>query len=124
MSIQDDWLLQQIQQTINLVIDLVNGTNSEVSITSTGLTSSDGTKLLEQQLSALTSEYKLSEAEDLLFEKIDRDNNEHLGVGLNFYNQLNTLTDKQLDGSGFPRPEILDGLHDLLDIYGLTLPIE
>lgn len=123
MSIQDDWLLQQIQQTINLIIELVNGTNSEVLITDTRLDSSGETKLLEQQLSTLASGYKLSEAEDLLFEKIDQDNIEHLNVGLNFYNQLNTLTDKQLDNASFPRPEIMDGLHDLLDIYELTLPI-
>lgn len=124
MSIQDDWLLQQIQQTINLIIELVNSTNPEELATDIDSNSSGETELLWQKLSAMTSEDKLSEAEDLLFETIEQNNSEHLKVGLNFYNQLNTLTDKQLDAAGFPRPEIVDGLHDLLDIYGLMLPIE
>lgn len=69
-------------------------------------------------LTRLVDEGKINEAEDFLFEMIDKDNKGDLEVGILFYEHLNNLTDERLEEAGFSREEVRDGLAQVMDMYG------
>lgn len=74
--------------------------------------------LLHLQLLAMIGEGQLNEAENLLFEKIETHPNQaYLQVALDFYANLDNLSDAALTSAGFPRTEIVEGLADIKKIY-------
>ena len=79
------------------------------------------TDILYSKLGKLVSEGKINEAENLLFDEIDKSNIEYLRVGIDFYTNLNRLEDKVLEAHNYSREEIEQGLHDLSSEYGINL---
>lgn len=74
--------------------------------------------LLHLQLLAMIGEGQLNEAENLLFEKIEAHPNQaYLQVALDFYVNLDNLSDAALTRAGFPRTEIVEGLADIKKLY-------
>ena len=57
----------------------------------------------------------------MFFELEDGDEN-ILAIAIDFYHQANTLSDKELDEQGFTRSELLEGLSDVAERYGLFIP--
>ena len=79
------------------------------------------TDILYTKLGKLVSEGKLNEAENLLFDEVDKSNIEYLRVGIDFYTNLNRLEDSILEAHNYSREEIEQGLHDLSAEYGINL---
>ena len=79
------------------------------------------TDILYSKLGKLVSEGKINEAENLLFDEVDKSNIEYLRVGIDFYTNLNRLEDKVLEAHNYSREEIEQGLHDLSSEYGINL---
>ena len=75
------------------------------------------TDILYTKLGKLVSEGKINEAENLLFDEVDKSNIEYLRVGIDFYTNLNRL----LEAHNYSREEIEQGLHDLSAEYGINL---
>ncbi len=74
--------------------------------------------LLHVQMLVMIGEGRLNEAENLLFEKIEaHPNPAYLQVALDFYTNLDNLSDETLNNAGFPRVEIVEGLGDIKKIY-------
>ena len=71
------------------------------------------TDILYSKLGKLVSEGKINEAENLLFDEIDKSNIEYLRVGIDFYTIL--------EAHNYSREEIEQGLHDLSSEYGINL---
>lgn len=73
---------------------------------------------LGYRLNKLLAEKKINEAENLLFETIEQDPRQaYLQVALNFYEDLNALTEEELEACDFSREEIGDGLRSLCRWY-------
>ena len=79
------------------------------------------TDILYSKWGKLVSEGKINEAENLLFDEVDKSNIEYLRVGIDFYTNLNRLEDKVLEAHNYSREEIEQGLHDLSSEYGINL---
>jgi len=82
-----------------------------------GLTISEDIFLLHM-LQKYLSEGKINEAENLLFRTIEENSSMNkLKVALNFYGQLDEMSDEYLIAHDFSRQEIYDGLTHIKGIY-------
>ena len=69
---------------------------------------------LRVRLRELTAQGRINDAENYLFEVLGtRVTEEKIAVALEFYTELGTLTDDQLQAAGYSREEILEGLTEL-----------
>lgn len=69
---------------------------------------------LHVQLLNMIGEGRINEAENLLFEKIAANLTEaYLKIGIDFYQNLERLSDATLNNCGFSQDEIVEGLNDL-----------
>ena len=77
---------------------------------------------LAEKLTGLLRNGQMGKAEDMLFLELDTDDKRMLAVALDFYRQANSLSDDELEAQDFTREELLDGLRDVCERYGLQLP--
>lgn len=69
---------------------------------------------LGYRVGRLLLERRINEAENLLFDEIERDPNpSYLAVGVHFYEDLQELSDEELEAADFSREEIAEGLEAL-----------
>ena len=118
--LKQDYLLRQIESLAMSLAKLFFNTDV-VSYEIPEKNSYSETDILYNKLNKLVSEGKINEAENLLFDEVDRSNIEYLRVGIDFYNNLNKLEDKFLEAHDYSREEIQQGLHDLSSEYGINL---
>lgn len=121
MYMSQDWLERQIQIiAVALAQILFNKGTLEYRIPDEDhLTDSD---LLYKRLKDLIRRGRINEAEDELFRTLDPGDRTQLAVALDFYDSLNVLTDEELKAADFSRQEIDRGLHDVLDLFGISIP--
>ena len=84
-----------------------------------GQTRSDG---VERALAELIEQDRLGEAEDLLFAGLDGVDLAGLARALDFYQTANRLSDEALGRQGFTRQELLEGLREAVERYGIDIP--
>lgn len=77
--------------------------------------------LLHERLNRLIRAERFNEAEDLLFEKLDPDDERYLELAVDFYSQLNRLDNDTLERNGFSREEVGDGLKEAAARFGVSL---
>lgn len=83
-----------------------------------------GTDILHRELMFFLEEGKICEAENHLFENIDKTVKGHLALALDFYERLNGLSDEELENANFSREEIKDGLNSVLELFGFDFARE
>ena len=83
--LKQDYLLRQIESLAMSLAKLFFNTDV-VSYEIPEKDSYSETDILYNKLNKLVSEGKINEAENLLFDKVDRSNIEYLRVGIDFYN--------------------------------------
>ncbi len=105
-----DWVMTQIQMMTQFVILLVQGQQT-----------SQNNELMER-LRALLARGAYSKAEDELFRMADPCNLSVLFTGLWFYRALAGLSAKELKQGNFSQQEVLQGMKDLAQIYGILFP--
>lgn len=71
-----------------------------------------------QNLIALASRGKINEAENMLYENIDVADIKDLQTALLFYDHLNSMDDLLLESYNFSYEEILDGVKEVIRMYG------
>ncbi len=117
-----DWLLNQIDDLVEFLSRVfLNQTNTEYLPENIVNSTSDE---LYNTLDKLICDKKINEAENLLFEKIDTQNPKHLTIAINFYDKLNKLSDETLEEANYTREEINQGLHDILDEFGIKIDLK
>ena len=122
MNYQSDWLMRQIEMFIQAIARLLfNRDAYEYDVRDEGnLTDAD---ILHRKLSELIRRGEICAAEDLLFESIDPSERGYLEVAVDFYQELNGLTDDELKEARFSREEIETGLSDVLRKFGIDIPM-
>lgn len=76
-------------------------------------------KKTAEHLQRLVDDGKINEAEQKLFDMVDRNSRNILGVALVFYSYLNDKDDGWLMENGFSREEIKQGIEDIVSAYGI-----
>jgi hypothetical protein len=121
MYFQKDWLMRQIEMILRFIISLLfmkEYAAYEIDCENS-ISANDP---LYEQVMRLLSEGKICEAEDLLFDNFDADNNEFLKLAVYFYATINKLSDEELEARNFSREEIKDGLHEIMKRRGINMP--
>lgn len=79
---------------------------------------------LDRKLIALLRDGRLGEAEDLLFFQLDEMGADRgiLAAAIDFYQRANELTDDELEAQGFSRSELWEGLGEVVERCGLSIP--
>jgi hypothetical protein len=124
--IREDYLMRQIEIVVRMLVKLVfnKETTEYVIVEKMIFTEPD---MIHNQLIKLIDDRKINEAENLLFEKIEEELEENAGgkvyleIAVDFYSRLNLLSNKILDGCGFGREEIDEGVRAAADMYGIEL---
>jgi hypothetical protein len=73
--------------------------------------------LLYVLLCDLVYRKRINEAENLLFDTLEPNNQEHLAIAEDFYYKLNSMSDNDLAIADFTREEIERGLCEIKEIY-------
>ena len=112
---QNDWAMRQVEEIGRFLAKLLfnkETTIYEVITDENGNITDEG--LLYLELKTLLRQGRLNQAENLLFERINRGENlEYLEIAIDFYSQLNNLTDEYLEAHGFSREEVKEGLMEV-----------
>ena len=119
MSYHQDWLMRQIEAISAMLSYLLTGKKKQAAtIEEKQQTISDSNRLY-QKLSILVAAGEIGEAENLLFAAMEESDPEVPEAGVQFYRDINALSDAQLAAHDFSREEIFDGLKMLCGHYGL-----
>lgn len=113
MIYREDYLIRQIKGLIETVSLGLKGRTKE------RLEEDQSIEFGRELWDALDRD-DINSAEDYLFRSLDREDLKYLKLGLRFYDKINELTDRDLEEKNFSREEIMMGLKDLLDFYGLS----
>lgn len=73
------------------------------------------TDYLYKDILKLLEEAKINEAENLLFENINRYDERYIEMALDFYQRINSLSDEELSKANFSRKEIEEGIRDIAE---------
>lgn len=119
MAFQQDWVMRQVEMLVQFVARTVfhKDSISYDIIDETNLSQAD---LLYKKLRELIAEHKICEAENLLFENLDADDNKSLALALDFYQIINRMADDELEAHNFSRQEINDGVHEIMHKFNIS----
>ena len=121
MSYHYDWITRQIEAISAMLRYIVSGEKTHLVQVEAEAPSHSGGNELYLQLSALLRQGKICDAEDLLFEALDDPSAQVLDAAVRFYDDLNRLTDVQLQEANFSRQEIMEGLQHTCEIFGIPV---
>ena len=118
---QNDYFMRQIEMLGRFLAKLIFNkatTVYEVIIDEEGNITPAG--LLYLELNTMIKEGRINEAENLLFDRIEATyDNEYLEIAIDFYSQVNNLTDEFLEEHDFSREEAMEGLTKVKQLYGI-----
>ena len=117
---EEDWFMRQIKTMAAAIAKVIFGKDTVVYEIQNPANQTE-TDILYGNLVRLINDGKINEAEDLLFQSLDPNNQDMLLLAVDFYQRLNALGDPALQACGFSRQEILDGMQEVQRIYGLEL---
>lgn len=115
MALKQDYVLRLIEEIINL---LVRSDKKKEDILEFFEDSDGKDKEKLEYLKKLIDEKKINEAEDYLFENLDKSNHDDFLIGMLFYKYLNLKDDSFFEDINYERNEITDGIADLSKMYG------
>ena len=119
--LQDDYILRQIREMVRAVMKMLFQVDAP-ELTPEILEDKETKETLEG-LVALMEEGRIDEAENRLYDLTSGEGDEdrhNLEAGLLFYYILNGKDDDFLEEHDFSREEIMTGIQDLADRYGLS----
>lgn len=122
--LQNDYLIRQIEVMARFIAGLIfkkDTTDYEFRRNEKGELTELSNFCLDLHLMIKNGD--INEAEDMLFEKIEKNQNaELLEIAVDFYGRLNNLSDDFLDEHDFSRQEISQGMTDVQKLYGIEVP--
>ena len=119
--LQDDYILRQIREMVRAVMKMLFQVDAP-ELTPEILEDKE-TKATLEGLVALMEEGRIDEAENRLYDLTSGEGDEdrhNLEAGLLFYYILNGKDDDFLEEHDFSREEIMTGIQDLANRYGLS----
>lgn len=118
--LKQDFLLRQIE-SLAMSLSKIFFNKEMVNYEADNKESNSQTDILYKKLHNLLLEGNINEAEDLLFDNIDKSDINYLKLGIDFYTTLNKFEDKVLEEHNYSREEIEQGLKDLSKEYGMIM---
>ncbi|HIQ99023.1 MAG TPA: hypothetical protein IAB23_05005 [Candidatus Scybalocola faecavium] len=114
--VKDDYIMRMIHEMIQAVLTLLLGRDTE---SKEEIVLPETTQDEEfQKLIHLVNEGRINDAENQLWDLLDKDQARHFQMALLFYDHLNDLEDDVLEAADFSREEVADGLVRVMKLYG------
>lgn len=121
---ENDYIMKQIELSAKFLAKLIFGKESpeyRLKYEETG--NETPADLLHLTLSRMVADGQINEAENLLYEQIEKEQTaDNLEVAIDFYDSLSRLDEETLDECDFSRIEILEGLENIKRMYGIETP--
>ena len=115
--VEQDYVMRLIHEMIRTLIKLIfqaDEEKEEIQI------ADEAVKEKYESLLELADRGQINEAENLLFEDLNREDTQQLLSGLLFYRHINAFSDGVLEQADYSREEIKDGVEMLLEKFGLN----
>ena len=121
---ENDYIMKQIELMTNFRAKVILGKESpEYKLKYDLQGNASDEELLYLRLVKMIDDGEINEAENLLFENIEREPRaEYLEIAIDFYDRLGRLDNKALDDADFSRAEVLEGLENVKKLYGIETP--
>ncbi|BAG08662.1 DUF6483 family protein [Finegoldia magna] len=116
----NDWLLKQINVVSEFLQKLFTDMETSRKLNENEQYQKDSFEF-ERLLENLIEEDRINDAENILFEKLETNNLMYATIATRFYDKLKGLSDEKLQKSNYSRDEILQGLNDMCDMFGLEI---
>lgn len=116
----NDWLLKQINVVSEFLQKLFTDMETNRKLNENEQYQKDSFEF-ERLLENLIEEDRINDAENILFEKLETNNLMYATIATRFYDKLKRLSDEKLQKSNYSRDEILQGLNDMCDMFGLEI---
>ncbi|MDU3805598.1 hypothetical protein B9N53_05335 [Finegoldia magna] len=116
----NDWLLKQINVVSEFLQKLFTDMEKGRKLNENEQYQKDSFEF-ERLLENLIEEDRINDAENILFEKLETNNLMYATIATRFYDKLKGLSDEKLQKSNYSRDEILQGLNDMCDMFGLEI---
>ncbi|MDU2499707.1 DUF6483 family protein [Finegoldia magna] len=116
----NDWLLKQINVFSEFLQKLFTDMETSRKLNENEEYQKDSFEF-ERLLENLIEEDRINDAENILFEKLETNNLMYATIATRFYDKLKGLSDEKLQKSNYSREEILQGLNDMCDMFGLEI---
>ena len=116
----NDWLLKQINVVSEFLQKLFTDMETSRKLNENEQYQKDSFEF-ERLLENVDVEDRINDAENILFEKLETNNLMYATIATRFYDKLKGLSDEKLQKSNYSREEILQGLNDMCDMFGLEI---
>lgn len=116
----NDWLLKQINVVSEFLQKLFTDMETNRKLNENEQYQKDSFEF-ERLLENLIEQDRINDAENILFEKLETNNLMYATIATRFYDKLKGLSDEKLQKSNYSRDEILQGLNDMCDMFGLEI---
>lgn len=116
----NDWLLKQINVVSEFLQKLFTDMETSRKLNENEQYQKDSFEF-ERLLENLIEEDRINDAENILFEKLETNNLMYATIATRFYEKLKGISDEKLQKSNYSREEILQGLNDMCDMFGLEI---
>lgn len=119
---EQDYVMRMIKEIARVLAKIIFNADSET--IEEDLKEDKETQQKLTELFDMIDEGLINEAENIIFEILERGNKTDLQIALQFYSYLNDKSDLFLEKHNFSREEILSGLRDVMAQYGVTGIVE
>lgn len=123
MAFEQDWVMRQIDMMTEFLARTVLNKALPQNESSYQETAKYSDRL-NDRIEILVDQGKICQAEDLLFDELDTDDMKHLLIGVNFYQKINSFSDDELEEMNFSREEVMEGLNEVMDKFGISIAFD
>lgn len=118
MAYENDFIMRQVRDMTRMLAKILFGKNTAIYEyqQEDNYTAADS---LYARLIAMVDAGKINEAENRLYEELDRDEEGTFEVALGFYDYLNELPEEFLEAHDYSRDEVKEGAQSLADRKGM-----
>lgn len=117
---KNDFVMRQIRDMVHMLAKIVLGRDTIEYEDNEDMKFSEMSHIYTD-LIRMVDEGKINEAENLLFDEINKDENKSFEMALRFYDYLNSLSDVYLEENNYSREEVKEGVQNLADSRGLGM---
>lgn len=117
---KNDFVMRQIRDMVRMLVKIVLGRDTIEYEDNEDMKFSEMSHIYTD-LIRMVDEGKINEAENLLFDEINKDENKSFEMALRFYDYLNSLSDVYLEENNYSREEVKEGVQNLADSRGLGM---
>lgn len=119
---EQDYVMRMVKEIARVLAKIIFNADSET--IEEDLKEDKETQQKLTKLFDMIDEGLINEAENIIFEILEKGNKTDLQIALQFYSYLNDKSDLFLEKHNFSREEILSGLRDVMAQYGVTGIVE